>query len=68
MSNDLLQHEYMQRHQELLHEAEQRRVFKHISPNKSIGRHILSRFGTFLITLGTKLEHVEQPIRHATFP
>lgn len=59
---DLRQQEYVQHQQELLHEAEQRRMVVHGAyerPHHHVVRHTVSRVGSLLVLLGTKLERVE---------
>ena len=60
------QHLYMheklaeEHRQELLHEAEQRRLVAHLPQRSSIGRHAIACFGAFLVTVGMWLERAEQ--------
>ena len=46
--------------QELLHEAEQRRLVAHIPHRSNMARHTIARLGAFLITVGMWLERIEQ--------
>ena len=47
--------------QELLHEAEQRRLMAHLPSRSGLGRHVIARLGAFLVTVGMWLERVERP-------
>lgn len=49
-----------ERHQEMLHEAEQERLIAQIPHRSSIGRHAIVRLGAFLITMGMWLERAER--------
>jgi hypothetical protein len=46
--------------QELLHEAEQRRLVAHIPHRSNMARHTIARLGAFLITVGMWLKQVER--------
>jgi|GraSoiStandDraft_8_1057269.scaffolds.fasta_scaffold114578_3 hypothetical protein len=46
--------------QEMLHEAEQRRLVAHIPHRSNMARHTIARLGAFLITVGMWLEQVER--------
>jgi hypothetical protein len=62
---DLRQYEYTQHGRELLHEAELRRLVRQGGvghserARHSFVRHAISRVGSWLVLLGTKLERVE---------
>ncbi len=46
--------------QEMLHEAEQRRLVAHIPHRSNMARHTIARLGAFLITVGMWLKQVER--------
>ena len=65
---DLRQYEYTQHGRELLHEAELQRLVRQAGQegvghseraHRSFTRHAISRVGSWLVLLGTKLERVE---------
>ena len=47
--------------QEMLHEAEQRRLIAHMPHRRNTARHTIARLGTFLIAMGMWLKQVERP-------
>ena len=65
---NLQQHERVQHGQEIVHEAEMRRLVRQARQGDvgyaertrhSVVRHAISRVGSWLVLLGTKLERVE---------
>lgn len=56
-----------ERRQELVHEMELTRLVAHSHHQSSLGRRVIGKMGTFLVTVGTKLERFEQQ-EHTVVP
>lgn len=73
MSNNLYLHEKRveDRLQDMRREVQHAHLVASASPsrrNRNVGKHIISRLGTYLVVFGTWLERVEPERKHIVSP